>query len=336
MFNMRILTIIASLLFSLFFMVSCQETTQPKDEQATEIDAYYYATVENDIKLMHAGGLPFQESSGIFSIDWNNFIGSDLMQIKAPVSGNVFVIAYDEIVDSSYFRRLLRIGKDMGSVFLGYSETEIELNKIETPRGGIFYSNFEPQVIGRHGRIGQVRNRANHSFGSQLQVIDFNGPAGNFIPVEFISDTEYTFEINGNNDSSPFTVSMTSPLQLIKITSHRFQDEIDPASDLRLTWEGASDGQVIIRISIPQILKPGEVPDPAKINDGIFETTEVNTGTYIISKEKLQGLIQNAVRPMFWVHLSALHVNEVLHEDKTYHGVMRHGDQVILRIPSAE
>jgi len=332
MFSKNAQTIFIILLFFMFTLFSCQESTQPREEQISEIDQYYYETVENDIDMINAGGFPIEGSSGVFSIDWNSFVGRDLIQVNAPVAGHVFAVAYNESADSGNLGRFLRIGQDIGSVFLKYSETNIELNKIDTPHGGIFYTNYMPQFIGRRGRIGQIPSRGNRSFGNHQQVINFNGPAANFVPVEFIADTEYKFEIGGSDNLSPFEVSITSPSELVNLTSHGNRDEIDVENDLKLTWDGASDGQVIIRVTAPQIYRRDERRGPIKYTEGILETTQANTGEFIIPKERLQTVVENSILPMLWIHVSAFQVNEVEHESKKYHGIMRTGDQVIVRV----
>ena len=224
----------------------------------------------------------------------------------------------------------------MGSVYLKYSETNLELNKIDTPRGGIFYTNYKPQFIGRRGRIGQIPSRGNRPLRSREQVINFNGPTANFVPVEFIADTEYKFEIGGSDNISPFEVSIKSPEELVSLTSHGNRDEIDPEADLKLTWEGASDGQVIIRIIAPQNFRQADRNDPIDFRGGILETTQANTGEYIIPKERLQNILENSIVPMLWIHVSVLQVSEVEHESQTYHGIMRNGDQAILIVKRIE
>lgn len=332
MLNKRITLLTFSILSGLLLLFSCQQSTSSLQQPLSTTDAFYYQTIEDDIEAVKVAGFPFDGSNAVFSIDWNNFPGRNMLPNSAPLSGHVFAMAYPDIDDTSQVSQLLRIGQDMGMVMLRYAENQIELNKIETPFGGIFYSNFEPGAIGRRGRLGQLHLMGDRPVRSRLQNIGLQGPGGNFTPVEFIADTQYTFEISGNESFEPFNIAVTSPAELIAITSHTFGSEIDTSADLRLTWAGASDGQVLIRLMAPRMMDANAAYDPQNRTKSILFIQQANTGEVTIPKEDLQALTKNAMMPMLWIHLSALQISEVIQDDQTYHAVMRNGTQVLLQI----
>jgi hypothetical protein len=332
MLNKRIAVLTLSIIFGLLSLSGCEQSTSSLQEPLNATDTFYYQTIEDDMEAVKVAGFPFDGSNAVFSIDWNNFPGRSMLPISAPLSGHVFAMAYPDIVDTSQVRQLMRIGQDMGTVILSYAENQIELNKIETPFGGIFYSNFEPMAIGRRGRMGQVHMMGDRPIRSRLQTIGLQGPGGNFTPVEFIADSDYTFEISGNESFTPFNISVTSPSELITITSHTFGSEIDTSANLRLTWAGASDGQVLIRLMAPRMMDPNATYDPQNRPESILFISQANTGEVTISKEDLQALTKNAMMPMLWIHISALQISELIQDDQTYHAIMRNGTQVLLQI----
>ena len=87
MFIKRSYAFLITIISLMLFILSCQESTQPKEEQISEIDQFYYETVENDLETISASGFPLEGSSGVFSIDWNSFVGRDLIQVNTPVTG---------------------------------------------------------------------------------------------------------------------------------------------------------------------------------------------------------------------------------------------------------
>jgi hypothetical protein len=161
--------------------------------------------------------------------------------------------------------------------------------------------------------------------------------------LEFIASEEYEFEVTGSEQFSAATFTLTSPEALINITSHNHADEIDPAQDLTLTWDGGNlEGKVGIRLMIhfrghhgqrgPNGNSGPKGPPPrSPMETIIFVVLDNNTGEYTFTAEQVQQLLRNNGTQHIVAEVSQMDFQEVGHDVKILNLVMRNGNSVMLK-----
>ena len=304
---------ITSFTFILFF-TGCQSDPNSPDENSFLTDQPAYQTVDSDIALMKAGGMPLDSAAGVFSIGWNEIFRP--FMDTSNIRGMAFAVAFgDKVGDLIHLRK---VGLDMGDVFINYGSSQIEMYKNVHPRRGIAYSLFE-------------RPFGHCEFENLL---------------EFIPNTEYQFEVTGSEDFAPITITVTSPSALMNITSPAFGEFIDPNQDLTINWEGGNQGKVGVRL-MPQMRPrrgpgggPGEHhggpgPEPMPPMDRvIFVILDENTGTYTFTAQQIHSLLDGIDSNGLRAEVSQMEFYDVEHPNGTLHTAMRNGNSVMVRIQS--
>jgi hypothetical protein len=306
--------VFTSLSFFLFFF-GCQSDPNSPEQNNTMTDQPLYQTVDGDLALMKAGGMPLDSAAGVFSIGWNEIFRP--FMDTSNIKGMAFAVAFgDRPADLPHFKKF---GLDMGDVFINYAGNQIQMYKHVHLRRGVAYSLFER-------------------------------PFGHCEPenlLEFIPNTEYQFEVTGSEYFAPVTITVTSPAALMNITSPAFGDIIDPTQDLTITWEGGNAGKVGVRL-MPH-LKPrrGHDGGPGGMHGGgefgpepkppfdrvIFVILDENTGTYTFTSEQIQELINGIPTNGLRVEVSQMDFGTVEHENGTLRTAMRNGNSIMLRFP---
>jgi hypothetical protein len=300
------LVLLVALFVSGFLIIACNDVSGPEEGNFDLLENSSFQTIESDLVLLKEGGMPIDESDGVFSIGWNEvFRPIDESQIR----GMAFAVAFGEIND------FYKYGINMGSVLINYGDHQIELHKKINDRRGTMYSLFK------------------RPFGHSDQLLDY------------IPNIEYEFTVTGSDVLSPFSFSLTSPSALMDITSHEYSNVIDPSQDLTITWDGGNtDGKVAVRLMVhfrPD--KDGRKhggkdrrgphhhhhPHPNHI---IFEILDTNTGEYTFTSEQIQQLLINIDSAHLMVGVSQMDVGEVEHDSKVFHTVMRNGNSVKLKV----
>jgi len=292
--------------FFLFFW-GCQSDPNSPDQNDSLTDQALYKTVDGDLALMNAGGMPLDSSAGVFSIGWNEIFRPFMDSSK--IKGMAFAVAFGERPsDLPHFRKF---GLDMGDVFINYSGNQIQMYKNVHPRMGVAYSLFERPF--------------GHCNSENL--------------LEFIPNTEYQFEVTGSEYFAPVTITVTSPAALMNITNPAFGDFIDPAQDLTINWEGGNAGKVGVRL-MPLIKPrrgpggnhggPGHEPMPP-MDRVIFVILDENTGTYTFSAQQIQELINGIPANGLRAEVSQMDIGSVEHENGTLRTAMRNGNSVMMR-----
>jgi hypothetical protein len=246
-------------------------------------------------------------------------------------------IAFDGTQDETAPFRSLS-GIDMGTVYLNYSGNRREMAKKEGHRRGTFYCLFperpEPSEPG----------------------------------LEFVAGGSYEFEVTGSDAFSPLKATLTAPQELLQISSHTNGDQIDPSSDLTVTWTGGSaDGGVLVRMR-PFFLPPadGEKPrdrfmqgikqggpkhewwsngggqgpghghrgghgfGPMRFHRGFFIKLDSNPGTYTIPADEIQNIVGLMGTTEIAVMVAQISDSSVDHDGKTYKLLVRNGDMRVL------
>ena len=297
--------------FFLFFW-GCQSDPNSPDQNDSLTDQALYKTVDGDLALMNAGGMPLDSSAGVFSIGWNEIFRP--FMDTSNIKGMAFAVAFGERpADLPHFRKF---GLDMGDVFINYSGNQIQMYKNVHRRMGVAYSLFERPF--------------GHCNTENL--------------LEFIPNTGYQFEVTGSEYFAPITITVTSPAALMNITSPTFGEVIDPTQDLTITWDGGNAGKVGIRL-MPALKPrrghdggpggmhggPGHGPNPP-MDRVIFVILETNTGTYTFTAQQIQEIINGIPADGLRAEVSQMDFIDVEHPNGTLHTAMRNGNSVMMRI----
>jgi len=306
--NLNVLKILLSI--TLIFMIfGCKsELNQPEGFSADALELYKFDTVENDIALLKDGGMPLPEGDGVFSIGWNEIFRP--FDDDSHIKGMAFAVAFgNENTGSPNFPRF---GVDMGTIRIGYNGNEIQMYKMYHKRRGTAYSLF------------------NRPFG------------GSDVLLEYIPNTEYTFDISGSEKFPSTKISLTSPASLINITNYNHGDVIDPKKDLTINWVGGNpNGKIAIRVMAhfkpqPKGPKgphgPGHNPIGPPMEHMIVKILDNNPGQYTITAEQLQGLISEFGAEKIVVGVSQFDIKEVEHDGKILHAAMRNGTSTVLKV----
>jgi hypothetical protein len=173
----------------------------------------------------------------------------------------------------------------------------------------------------------------------------FNRPfGGSDFLLEYVPDTEYTFNISGSDNFAATTIRLLSPASLINITSHSHSDIIDPTQDLTIIWDGGNpDGKIALRlmahfkpekgIGINGEHRPGHPPPPGPHpGKAIVEILDNNPGQFTFTAEQLQRIISDFGADKFVVDVSQFDLGEVEQDGKVLHTAMRNGNSVMLNV----
>jgi len=301
---------INSLLFSIlliFYLTGCQNgINTPNEDDLINPDQLNFETVDNEIALMKDSGMPLDNAAGIFSIGWNEMFRP--FDEGNAVRGMAFAVAFgDKDTDMKHFRK---IGLDMGDVYINYAGNRIELSRKSHDRKGTAYSLF------------------NRPFGQSDNLL------------EFIPNTEYSFEVTGSDEFAPITITLVSPAALMDITNHSNGDEINLASDLVINWEGGNaDGKIAVRLMPRFEMRKGHNGDPRgpmhhrpMFDRIVCQVLNTNTGTFTFPAEQVQRMLNGIDADGIVVEVSQMNAGEVEHENGTIRTAMRNGSSVMLKV----
>ncbi len=307
MFSKTIFIIFFTIVFTTLF-VSCNEVNSPGEDLFQQEDSY--EVIGSDLDLLKEGGLDIEGADGVFSIGWNEIFRP--FEHGSEVMGTAFAAAFGE--DAGTFPHFRRVGVDMGSVFINYTSNHIEMHKHSDERRGTAYTLFKRP-------FGQSENM-----------------------LEFMPNEDYEFEVTGSEQFSAATFTLTSPEALIDISSHNHADEINPTQELTLTWEGGiAEEQVAIRLMAhfrghhgqrgPHGKGGPKGPPPrSPMETVIFIVLDTNPGEYTFSAEQVQELLKNNGTQHIVAGVSQMDFQEVEHNGKLLHTVMRNGNSVMLKV----
>jgi hypothetical protein len=271
-------------------------------------------------------------ADGIFTISWNEFLlpGDSVLTLRS----HVFAVAPDSDT-------LSRWGLDMGDVALAYDAESVELNKIETVCGGIFYSlGTKPlgpgrRGGGRHGNAGQIV---------------FNDST----TVPFLPSSDYTFTATGTDSFPALSLTATAPAGLITITAPAAFDSVSGSADLELAWTGGEAAQPIM-VTVKPVIRPighggrhhgghhggpGVPPDPAGSFGGpnmphhLFSefalryVLDENTGAFTVPAADLVQLLTDYPATKLVLQVQQLVTSEITDDLGTFIMQFRLGDGV--------
>lgn len=287
---------------SLLILWSCEQANSPGEDFSSFLENSSFLTIDSDLALLKDGGIPIDNSDGVFSIGWNEIFRP--MDDAALIRGMAFTVAFGDQTDSRKY------GLNMGSVFINYNGNQIELHKRSNDERGTMYSLFK------------------RPFGHSDQLL------------EYVPGIDYEFEVTGSDVFSPLSFSLTSPSALMNITSHEHGNVIDPSQDLTVTWDGGnSDGMVAVRLMAHSRQgkdgrgrrghRPPRHPYPDNI---IFEILDTNTGEYTFTSVQIQELLNDVDSARLMVGVGQMEIGEINHDSKIFHSVMRNGNSVMLTV----
>ena len=149
--------------------IACNNVNSPDDRFSDFEENSSFQTIESDLALLKDGGIPIDETDGVFSIGWNEIFRP--VDDELRIRGMAFAVAFGEVNEFHKF------GINMGSVFINYGDHQTELYKKTNDRRGTMYSLFK------------------RPFGHSDQLL------------EYIPDIDYEFQVTGSDAISPFSFS---------------------------------------------------------------------------------------------------------------------------------
>jgi hypothetical protein len=302
-------------LFLILLTFGCKsEINSPAENQADALQMYKFETVESDLGLLKDGGMivPIPEGDAVFSIGWNEIFRP--VNDDSLIKGMAFAVAFGNKKTESL--NFPRFGIDMGTINIGYADNQIKMHKMFHHRRGTAYSLF------------------NRPFGDSDTLL------------EYIPNSEYTFDVSGSQHFSPVIITLMSPASLINITNHNHGDIIDPQQDLSVVWDGGNpEEKIAIQIMPHFIPQPGgngsngggkhggHIPPPPGPPPGraIVIILDNNPGQYTITSAQLQNIISEFGCDKIVVGVSQFDLGEVAHDGKVLHTAMRNGNSVMLK-----
>jgi len=300
----------------------CSESTHP----------YYYSGQEGDrqssvgasitsdeLTVARISGVPIDSSDGVFSIGWNQFVGS--ADQDSERQGDASAVVFDTVADLSGLRAS-RAGEDIGSVYLNYSGNHHEFRKIRDNFSGTFYSLF-PRLFGQENT-----------------------------GVSFSASTSYEFEVTGSSAFPATKVSIESPASLIHISNYVNGQQVNADSDMVVSWSGGNPvAGVLIRI-IPVIVfgpdgfalsgsgmrvrnggtqpgfHDGGLDKPVQIDTGYTLLLATNSGKAVVPAAVIQQLLSDTSD--LSVTISEFSTVEFNQDGRKYLVLMRDGDRRIV------
>lgn len=312
MYRLIYVAVFFVLVSSLVLLTGCSESNEPEIETFDLPALNSFSAVESDLEILEKGGVTFEKGVGLFSIGWNQIFRH--MVSQEDVTGHAFAVAFEEPQDEK--PRPFVGGIDMGSVYINYNSSKLELQKVQGPIGGVLYALFRLPFFGF-----------------------FKG-------LEYVPNAIYEFEVTGSEKFSPVKIELRSPPGLLNITSHEPWQEVDAEQELTLKWEGGEkQAPVIIRVVVLQKPEYGDDhgrgsgtggrfnhPYPTRFVEGIVEVLDDNPGEYTLTAETLQDLVTKSEAMGLIFSVSQWSVEEAAHDNGLLMAVMRNGDKIHLGI----
>jgi len=247
-------------------------------------------------------GINFQNINGYFGLGWTGF-GSPFSGVGDLRFGVAHAIAFDlnQISNTRAELDLL----DMGDVNLSYGGNTLQLLKM----------NFPPSVY--------------------YSSIGFN-IRPDLVSIPFLPHTAYEFETTGSDKIPPIKIALTTPAQLLEITSPASLETFNPSNDLTVTWTAATsnNGRTLLTVTPMPIIDISNPPNPDGIFFKPFQTViNGNITSYTIPADTL-GRLANFPDGIELQGVS-LHVSQFITEfkdvaDKKFAAVLHNGDVVFL------
>lgn len=277
--------------------IGCSDVTSP-ESQSSDLSAS--STLDDELTLMAAGGAEVSGGIGVFSIAWDD--RRHPFEEGSQSDGHAFAVGFaEEIEDEPPF---CHAGIDMGSVFLSWNGTRIEVPMREGRQGEIVYSTFS-------------------------LPFEEEGPSVEFVPV-----TAYEFEVTGSDLFDPITFSLVSPPALIDITSPDDGEQI--SGDLTVRWEGGVENEpVVFHVTAHRPPRPGGGPHPGPQphpEDGIFVVLDTNTGEYTVTDEQIERLLNGVPTNMIHVGVGQHIDQNIPHGEGEIKAIVHNGDGVVLGV----
>ncbi len=303
---MKILFFITGIFLPLL-LTGCSNSTSPNENQQITDQLNKSSVVESDMGVLNAEGLPMRDCDGVFELGWNELFGP--IRWNDEVNGHAMAVVFGDTVHQ---RPFLRSGIDVGTIYINYNNSQIQLEKRTGPDGGIFYSLYPRFFDDGH--------------------------------LDFIPGADYEFEISGSENFSPLNFTFAAPQGLIKVNSPEEDSVINPANDLTLEWSGGTaDDPVAIRLMPVRPPQPprqgprhGEGMHPPMqlppMGNPVFILLDHNPGTYTIASATIQNIIRQTGAEKLVCVVSQMDKNDVQHENRDLNFVMHNGDSVLLNV----
>lgn len=250
-----------------------------------------------------------QNAAGVFSLGWR-MPRADAAD-PSP-RGHTMAVAFGEAQDNGRRPRI-----DMGAVSLVTPGATIELLQHTRRRQGVIYSS-------RRGRDVE--------------------PAA----IEFVGNATYEFDVTGSDAFAAAHFSVTSPSELIAITSPASGGKVAGASDLVIQWQGGGDGKTVVAIAAstgdrkpgPRGRRAGRGGDGWHGNkrgmgrhgfrpvNRFHAVLDGNPGEYTVTADALAEIIGDSGATRLGIHVFQINGTEINHDGGTLWALVRTGDHV--------
>lgn len=314
-----------------FFLVGCNGLNGPDstaNEDLTFAETFDVTTLSSQTSLLKSTGVNTDSANAFFVLRWsyrlNHFSGGD------TVTGHASAVAYNQ---PSTLRDRNAVGLDMGTVSVIADVDTVDLSKFEGSLFGVRYGMFGGFGSNRPpngGCDGPRGGRGGHHGGG--------GPRGNGGPhddrpvanIPFISGDGYQFDVTGADAIPAMTLDIQAPAQLVQITGLADRDSIDATQDLTVTWDGDVSANNTVLVLAPAFGRGQR--GPAQLFEPVFIQIDAS-GSYTISSETLQNLLNESEAEAVSLHISQSIVNEI--DDAQVGKILVSAgsdDQVILKV----
>jgi hypothetical protein len=312
MYRLLYLAVFFVYVSSRVLLTGCSESNEPELESSDLAALNSFSAVDTDMEILEKGGITFEKGVGLFSMGWNQIFRH--MVSQEDVTGHAFAVAFEEPQDEK--PRPFVGGIDMGSVYINYNSSKLELQKVQGPIGGVLYALFRLPFWGI-----------------------FNG-------LEYVPNAIYEFEVTGSEKFNPVKIEFRSPPGLLNITSHEPWQDVDVEQELTLKWEGGEkEVPVIIRVVVLQKPEDGDDngrgsgigdrikhPHLTRFVEGIVQVLDDNPGEYTLTAETLQDLVTKSEAMGLIFSASQWSLEKTVHDNGWLMAVMRNGDMIYLGI----
>lgn len=304
-------------LLSSLLIIGCSDMNRSNDNegisQTSEI-----TTADQELALLKSSGITTVDpASGIFTISWRNMFRP--MNTSSELLGNAMGVAFGS--EQAIYPGIRKSGIDIGTVYLNYGGSQVEIPKQTAPNGGYVYTFEQKPQGGKHGK-GQHPPMP-PTFQSFVSFI----PGGN-----------YEFEITGSAAFEGIKLNLTAPQTLIDITNYNNGDNVSSTSDLTIEWTGglASDSVLVMLSILPDMqqgkgMKGGQQKDHQTKPD-MYRLVESNTGSVIISAATIADLKSKFAGSKLAVHVGQVVSFDTEHTTGTLKILLRNDDAVILNL----
>lgn len=329
--KIKMLKLTVPFLAAFGFFIGCSDVNRSNEDNSS-VSSTELSTANDEMTLLKTSGVvALDPASGVFSLDWRKVFHPN--EQTTDLVGNAMGVAFGS--EQEIFPGIKKSGIDIGSIFLNYNGTQLEIPKQTTPDGGFVYT-FMNRPMGGKGK--------GHGGPPPTQM---SAP----VSIPFVSGGSYEFEITGSDAFAGIKLQVTAPTSLIDITNYADADSVDQTSDLTINWAGGlSTDSVLIKVAIlpemPADNNPGGKGGHGKHggNDGngepgmkeghpdFLKLVESNTGSYTLTAATIADILAATSGSKIAISVGQVSSVDTEHATGTLKTLLRNEDSVVLNL----